>query len=178
MSTAKWYIVNALSGTEKSVAKAIKERAEKKGLATLIEDVFVPTESFVEVKKGKKVSSERKFFPGYILVKMLMNDETWQLVKGTPKVSGFLGGGGSKPQPISEREAASIFQQVEDGVKSPKSKVSFNVGDSVKVIDGPFDSFIGTVEEVLEDKNKLKVSVSIFGRATPVDLEFTQVEKA
>ena len=177
MSNARWYIVNAHSGFEKKVAETIRESADKKGLGGLFEEIFVPTESYVEVKKGKKVQSERKFFPGYVLVKMVMNDETWQIVKQTPRVSGFLGGGGAKPQPITQREAESIFKQVEEGKATPKSKVSFNVGDNVKITDGPFDSFVGTVDEVDEHNNKLKVGVSIFGRSTPVELDFTQVEK-
>ena len=177
MSEAKWYIIHANSGAEKKAADNIKERARKKGLETSIEEVFVPTESFLEVKRGKKVESERRFFPGYMLVKMVMNDETWQLVRQTPKVTGFLGGSG-KPQPISEREAQAIFSQVEEGKKSPRSKVSYAVGDTVKIIDGAFDSFVGVVDEVDEDSNKLKVGVSIFGRTTPVELAFTQVEKA
>lgn len=177
MSDARWYIVNAHSGFEKKVAETIRERAEKKGLGSLFEEIFVPVESFVEVKKGKKVQSERKFFPGYVLVKMVMNDETWQIVKQTPRVSGFLGGGGSKPQPITTREAESIFKKVEEGKVTPKSKVSFTVGDNVKITDGPFESFTGVVEEVHEDTSKLKVGVSIFGRSTPVELDFTQVEK-
>lgn len=144
----------------------------------MFEEIVVPTESFVEVKKGKKVQSERKFFPGYVLIKMVMNDETWQVVKQTPKVSGFLGGGGARPQPITQREAESIFKQVEEGKKAPKSKISFTVGDNVKIIDGPFESFVGTIEEVDADSSKLKIGVSIFGRSTPVELEFTQVEKA
>lgn len=177
MADAKWYIINAHSGFEKKVADAIKERAEQKGLGDHFEEVFVPVESFIEVKKGKKVESERRFFPGYVMVKMIMNDETWQIVKNTPRVSSFLGGGGSKPQPISKREAESIFAQVEEGKKAPKSKVSFISGDNVKIIDGAFESFVGTIEEVDEDNSKLKVAVSIFGRSTPVELDFTQVEK-
>ncbi|MDX1949887.1 MAG: transcription termination/antitermination protein NusG [Rickettsiales bacterium] len=179
MSNAKWYIVHAASGSEKKVAEKIKEGAEKKGFSNLFEEIVVPVEPFIEVRKGKKVQSERKFFPGYVLVKMILNDETWQIVKNTPKVSGFLGGGGSKPQPITEREAQNILKQVEEGKTSaPKSKVSFMVGDTIKIIEGAFESFIGTVEEVHEDTNKLRVGVSIFGRSTPVELEFTQVEKA
>ncbi|HCR85424.1 MAG TPA: transcription termination/antitermination protein NusG [Alphaproteobacteria bacterium] len=177
MTQAKWYIVNAASGSEKKAAEAIKERAVKKGIDGLFEEISVPTESYLEVKRGKKVQSERRFLPGYVLVKMVMNDETWQLVKNTPKITGFLGGGGAKPQPISEREAMNILKQVEDGKKAPKSKVSFHVGDSVKIIDGAFESFVGSVEEVDEDGGKLKVAVSIFGRATPVELAFSQVEK-
>lgn len=174
---AKWYIVNAASGSEKKAAEAIKERAAKKGISELFEEVSVPTESYLEIKRGKKVQSERRFLPGYVLVKMVMNDETWQLVKNTPKITGFLGGGGSKPQPISEKEAMAIMKQVEDGKKAPRSKLSFHVGDVVKIIDGAFESFTGAVEEVDEDSNKLKVAVSIFGRSTPVELAFTQVEK-
>ncbi len=177
MADARWYIVNAHSGFEKKVAEAIRERATKKGLDGMFEEIFVPVESYVEVKKGKKVQSERKFFPGYVLVKMIMNDETWQIVKQTPKVSGFLGGGGSKPQPITQREAEGIFKQVEEGKKTPKSKVSYSIGDNVKITDGPFESFVGVVEEVVEETSKLKVGVSIFGRSTPVELDFTQVEK-
>lgn len=172
-----WYIVHAHSGFEKKVAQAIKEQADKKGLGKFFSEIFVPTETFVEVKKGKKVSSERKFFPGYVMVKMEMNDEAWQVVKNTPKVSGFLGGGGNKPLPISDSEAERIFKQVQEGIESPKHSVTFEVGDSVKVIDGPFDSFVGVVEDLDEGKNKLKVAVSIFGRSTPVELDFAQVEK-
>lgn len=178
MSEAKWYIVNANSGSEKKAAENIKERAEKNGLTKYIEEVFVPTESYLEVKRGKKVESERRFFPGYMLVKMVMNDQSWQLVKQTPKITGFLGGGGNKPQPISEREAQAIFNKVEEGKKSPRSKVSYNIGDTVKIIDGAFDSFVGVVDEIDEENNKLKVGVSIFGRTTPVELSFTQVEAA
>ena len=178
MAEAKWYIINAHSGFEKKVADSIKERAESKGVGELIEEVFVPVESYMEVKKGKKVQAERRFFPGYVLVKMHMNDEAWQVVKNTPKVSGFLGGGGSKPVPISNKEAESIFAQVEEGKQSPKNKISFIAGDSIKIIEGPFESFVGTVEEVDEDNSKLKVGVSIFGRSTPVELDFAQVEKA
>ncbi len=179
MTNARWYIVHANSGFEKKVAEAIKERAEKKGLTPHFEDIVVPVEPYLEVRKGKKIQSERKFFPGYVLVKMVLNDETWQIVKNTPRVSGFLGGGGSRPQPITEKEAKAIMNKVEEISKSaPKSKVSFIVGDTVKIVEGPFESFIGSVEEVHEDTNKLRVGVSIFGRSTPVELEFTQVEKA
>jgi len=173
----KWYMVHAHSGFEKKVAQNIKERAAKKGLDNRFEDVYVPIETVLEVKKGKKVNVERKFFPGYVMVKMDMNDDAWQLVKNTPKVTGFLGGSGNKPQPISDSEAENIFKQVEEGMVSPKHSVQFDVGDSVKIVDGPFDSFVGVVEELDEEKNKLKVAVSIFGRATPVELDFTQVEK-
>lgn len=171
-----WYIVQAHSGFEKKVANAIKEKAEREGIANLFEDVVVPTEEVVEVKKGRKVNAERKFFPGYVMVKMQMSDKAWHLVKTIPKVSGFLGGKG-RPQPISEKEAAAIFKQVEEGLEKPKHVVSFEVGESVRVNEGPFESFIGVVEEVDGEKATLKVSVSIFGRPTPVELEFSQVEK-
>lgn len=177
MTNAKWYIINAQSGFEKKVAETIRERADKKGLGNLIEEIFVPTESLTEVKKGKKVQTERKFFPGYVMVKMTMNDESWQIIKNTPKVSGFLGGAGSKPQPITQREVESIFKQIQEGTKDPKAKVSFSIGESVKITEGPFESFVGTVDEVDEINNKLKVGVSIFGRSTPVEIDFTKVEK-
>lgn len=177
MTNAKWYIINAQSGFEKKVAETIRERADKKGLGNLIEEIFVPTESLTEVKKGKKVQTERKFFPGYVMVKMTMNDESWQIIKNTPKVSGFLGGAGAKPQPITQREVESIFKQIQEGTKAPKGKVSFSIGESVKITDGPFDSFVGTVDEVDEINNKLKVGVSIFGRSTPVEIDFSKVEK-
>lgn len=177
MMAHNWYIVHTHSGSEKRVAQAIKEQAAKKDFGDKFEDIFVPIEKFVEVKKGKKVESERKFFPGYVMVKMEMNDETWQIVKNIPKVTGFLGGGGNKPQPISNNEAERIFKQVQEGIESPKHSVEFDVGDSVKIIDGPFDSFVGVIEEIDQEKNKLKVAVSIFGRSTPVELDFTQVEK-
>lgn len=171
-----WYIVQAHSGFEKKVVSALKEKAEREGLSQCFEKILVPTEDVVEMKKGRKVNTERKFFPGYVLVRMQMNDRAWQLVKNTPKVLGFLGGSG-KPQAISDVEADRIFRQVEEGVEKPKHMISFESGESVRVIDGPFDTFVGLVEEVDEEKGKLKVSVSIFGRTTPVELEFTQVEK-
>ena len=173
----RWYIIHAYSGFEKKVAMAIKESAAQKGLSDKFEDVVVPTEEIVEVRRGKKVQAERKFFPGYVLAKMEMSDATWQLVKTTDKVTGFLGGGGTKPQPITEAEANAIFQQVQAGIDAPKRAINFDIGEQVKVIDGPFDSFIGTVEDIDEEKEKLKVSVSIFGRPTPVELEFSQVDK-
>jgi transcription termination/antitermination protein NusG len=173
----KWYLVHAHSGFEKRVAQNIKENATKKNLEQFFGEVVVPTESIMEVKKGKKVNSERKFFPGYVMVQMEMNDATWQVVKNTPRVTGFLGGGGNKPQPMSASEVDRIFKQVQDGVDSPKSSVQYHVGDMVKVVDGPFESFVGSVEDVDEDKNRLKVAVSIFGRSTPVELAFSQVEK-
>ena len=171
-----WYIVQAYSGFEKKVADAIIKEAERKNISDLFEKVIVPTEEVVEIKKGRKVSSERKFFPGYVMVRMKRNDTAWHLVRTIPKVTGFLGEKG-KPHPISDAEANRIFAQVEEGSVKAKHGVVYEVGDSVKVNDGPFDSFVGTVEEVDEEKGKLKVSVSIFGRTTPVELEFTQVEK-
>jgi transcription termination/antitermination protein NusG len=171
-----WYIVQAHSGFEKKVVSALQERAEREGLSQCFDKIIVPTEDVVEVKKGRKVNAERKFFPGYVLVHMQMNDSAWQLVKNTPKVLGFLGSSG-RPQAISNAEAERIFRQVEEGVEKPKNTVLFDSGDSVRVIDGPFESFVGVVEEVDGEKGRLKVSVSIFGRTTPVELEFTQVEK-
>lgn len=173
---AKWYVVHAYSGFEKKVADAIKEQARQKGLEHLFDEVLVPTEEVVELRRGQRVSSERKFFPGYVLVKMRLTDESWHLVKNTPKVTGFLGGRG-KPQPISEREAERILQQVQEGVERPKPSVTFEVGEQVRVIDGPFTSFSGTIEEVDQERARVKVAVSIFGRSTPVELEYTQVEK-
>lgn len=176
-TNAKWYIVHAYSGFEKKVALSIKEQAAQKGLTEMFEEVTVPVEDVVEMRRGKKVATERKFFPGYVLVKMVMNDDTWHLVKSIPKVTGFLGGGGNRPQPISDREADAIFAQVREGLERPKNTVVFETGEQVKVVDGPFESFVGIVEEVDEEKERLKVSVSIFGRPTPVDLQYTQVEK-
>lgn len=177
-SPARWYIIHAYSGFEKKVAAAIKEQAAQKGLTDRIEDVFVPIEDHTEVRRGKKVTSERKFFPGYVMVKMQLSDATWHMCKSIPKVTGFLGGGkGGKPVPITEREAESIFAQVREGVDNPKSSISFEVGENVKINDGPFDGFVGVVEGVEDDKQRVKVNVTIFGRPTPVDLEFAQVEK-
>ena len=171
-----WYIIHAYSGYEKRVAEAVKEQAIVQGLDSLVEDVIVPTEEVIDVRRGQKVTSERKFFPGYVLAKMVMTDDTYHLVKNTPKVTGFLGPQG-KPSPISEAEANRILHQVEEGVERPRSMISFEVGEEVRVIEGPFASFNGSVEDVDEEKERLKVSVSIFGRATPVELEFSQVEK-
>lgn len=175
--TKRWYILHAHSGFEKKVAQTILDQAAQHGMSDAIEQVVVPTESYVEVRRGKKVASERKFFPGYVLVKMVMNDASWHLVKTVPKVTGFLGGGGNRPQPITEAEAMRIFKQVEDGVERPKQGLVYEVGEQVKVVDGPFESFVGVVEEVDEEKSRLKVAVTIFGRATPVELQYSQVEK-
>ena len=172
----RWYIVHAYSNFEKKVAEAIEEKVRQKGLEHLFESIMVPTEKVVEVRRGRKVDSERKFFPGYVLVKMEMTDETFHLIKDTPKVTGFLGAE-NKPQPITQREADRILNQVQEGVDRPKPSVMFEVGENVRVSDGPFASFSGTVEEVDEERARLKVEVSIFGRATPVDLEYGQVEK-
>ena len=174
--TARWYIVHAYSNFEKKVADSIEEQARQKGLSHLFEKILVPTEKVVEVRRGRKVDAERKFFPGYVLVKMAMSDEAYHLIKNTPKVTGFLGAD-KKPVPISEAEALRILQQVQEGVERPKPSVSFEVGEQVRVSDGPFASFSGQIEEVDEVRARLKVAVSIFGRATPVELEYTQVEK-
>lgn len=173
---ARWYVIHVYSGFEKKVAQTIKEQAQIKGMASLIEDVMVPTDSVVEMRKNKKVSAERKFFPGYVLVKMEMTDESWHLVKNTPKVTAFLGDK-TKPQPITDREADRLINQVKEGIEKPKPAITFEVGEQVRVSDGPFTSFNGVVEEIDDEKSRLKVSVSIFGRPTPVELEYTQVEK-
>ena len=171
-----WYIVQAYSNFERKVAESIKEKVAQSGLSELFDDVLVPTEKVVEMRRGRKVDSERKFFPGYVLVKMELTDDTFHLIKNTPKVTGFLGAD-NKPKPISEAEAQAILQQVQEGVDRPKPSVSFEVGEQVRVSDGPFASFNGLVEEVDEERSRLKVEVSIFGRATPVELEYGQVEK-
>ena len=173
---SRWYVIHVYSGFEKKVASLIREQAEQKGLADKFEEILVPTEEVVEVKRGSKVSSERKFFPGYVLIKLDLSDETWHLVKNTAKVTGFLGGRG-RPSPISEAEAVRIMRQVQEGIERPKPSVTFEVGEQVRVCDGPFTSFNGLVEEVDEEKARIKVAVSIFGRATPVELEYSQVEK-
>ena len=172
----RWYIVHAYSNFERKVAESIKERAAAAGLSDLFEQVLVPMEEVVEMRRGRKVSSERKFFPGYVLVKMELNDQTYHLIKATPKVTGFLGTE-NKPIPITEEEAGRILQQVQEGVERPKPSVTFEIGEQVRVADGPFASFNGLVEEVDEERARLKVAVSIFGRATPVELEYGQVEK-
>lgn len=173
----RWYVLHVYSGFEKKVASGIMEGAQKRGLDQFIEEVMVPTEEVVEVRRGQKVNAERKFFPGYVLVKMDMNDEAWHLVKNTPKVTGFLGAAGTKPQPISEAEAQRLMKQMVEGAERPRPSVMYDIGEQVKVCDGPFNSFNGTVEEVDEGRSRLKVLVSIFGRSTPVELDFSQVEK-
>jgi transcriptional antiterminator NusG len=172
----RWYIVHAYSNFEKKVADSIRERAAAAGLAEQIEDIVVPTEEVVEVRRGRKVAAERKFFPGYVLVKMEMSDPAFLLIKNTPKVTGFLGAD-NRPTPIPDGEAQRILQQVQEGVERPKPSISFEIGEQVRVADGPFASFSGLVEEVDEERARLKVAVSIFGRATPVELEYGQVEK-
>ena len=175
--TTRWYAVHAYSNFERKVAELIREQAKQRGLSPLFEEILVPTEKVVEVRRGRKVPAERKFFPGYVLVKMEMTDEAYHLIKNTPKVTGFLGSD-NKPMPLPEAEAQRIIHQVQEGIEGgPKPSVSFEVGEQVRVSDGPFASFNGTVEEVDEARSRLKVAVSIFGRATPVELEFTQVEK-
>ncbi|MCK5285150.1 MAG: transcription termination/antitermination protein NusG [Alphaproteobacteria bacterium] len=178
MSVAtKWYVLHVYSGFEAKVAEVIKEKARKLGLEEQVEEILVPTEEVVEVRRGQRVNSERKFFPGYVLAKLDLDDNVWHLIKDTPKVSGFLGTGGNRPIPISEKEAQRILQQVQEGIDRPRPSVVYDIGEEVKVVDGPFASFNGNVEDVDEEKAKLKVSVSIFGRATPVELEYSQVEK-
>ena len=173
----RWYIVHAYSNFEKKVAESIREQAKQRGLEELFEQVLVPTEKVTEVRRGRKIDAERKFFPGYVLVKMKLTDEAFHLIKNTPKVTGFLGAE-NKPMPISEAEAMRILHQVQEGVEKPKPKVLFEVGESVRVTEGPFTDFNGNVEEVNYEKSKIRVSVLIFGRSTPVELDFGQVEKA
>ena len=172
----RWYVLHVYSGFEDKVAEAIHEKARKQGLEEYIEEILVPTEEVVEVKRGQRVNAERKFFPGYVLAKLDLNDQVWHLVKDTPKVTGFLGAG-NKPSPVSQKEAEALIKQIQEGVERPRPSVIYDIGEEVKVCDGPFASFNGTVEDIDEEKGKLKVSVSIFGRATPVELEYSQVEK-
>ncbi len=172
----QWYVVNVYSGFETKVVQAIREQAEQKGLADNFEEILVPSEEVVEIRRGTKVNTERKFFPGYVLIKMKLTDETWHLVRNVPKVSGFLGAKG-KPTPISEHEVSRILKQVQEGIEHPRHTMVFEVGEQVRVSDGPFTSFNGLVEEVDSERARLKVSVMIFGRPTPVELEFNQVEK-
>ena len=172
----KWYIVHAYSNFEKKVAESIREQAHSQGLDDSFSEILVPTEDVIEIRRGRKINAERKFFPGYVLVKMDLSDEAYHLVKNTPKVTGFLGSG-SKPMPVTEREVARIIGAIEEGVERPKPTITFEIGEAVRVIDGPFASFNGSVEQVDEDRARLRVTVSIFGRATPVELEYSQVEK-
>ena len=174
----RWYVVHAYSGFEKSVQRALVERIARSDMQNQFGEILVPVEEVVEMKAGQKNISERKFFPGYLLVQMDMTDESWHLVKSTPKVTGFVGGRANKPTPITDKEVETILHQVQEGVEKPRPKVLFEAGESVRVKDGPFTDFHGNVEEVNYDKNKLRVSVLIFGRSTPVDLDFGQVEKA
>lgn len=173
----RWYVVHAYSGFEKSVQKALKERIERASMQDMFGQILVPVEEVVEMRAGHRAVTERKFFPGYVLVEMDMTDETWHLVKETPKVTGFLGGSGMRPSPISQKEVDNILHQMQEGAEKPRPKVQFEVGEEVRVTDGPFAEFNGTVQEVNYEKSKLKLSVYIFGRATPVEVEFGQVEK-
>lgn len=174
----RWYVVHAYSGFEKHVMRSLKERIARASMEELFGEILVPTEEIVEMRGGQKRKSERKFFPGYVLVQMEMNDATWHLVKDCPKVMGFIGGKADKPAPITDAEAAAILRRVEDGVEKPKPKTLFEPGEVVRVVDGPFADFNGVVEEVNYEKNRLHVAVLIFGRSTPVELDFSQVEKA
>jgi transcriptional antiterminator NusG len=174
----RWYVVHAFSGFEKQVQRSMAERIARAGMEDMFGEILVPTEEVVEMKGGQKRRSDRKFFPGYVLVEMEMNDETWHLVKEVPKVMGFIGGTSDRPAPISEKEANTILSRVQEGVDKPRPKILFEPGEMVRVVDGPFNDFNGTVEEVNYEKNRLRVAVLIFGRSTPVELNFHQVEKA
>ena len=178
MMAKSWYVVHTYSQFEKSVQRALTERIQREGMQDKFGQILVPVEEVVELKSGQKSITERKFFPGYVLVEMEMTDESWHLVKSTPKVTGFLGGSAMKPTPISEKEVQNIMQQMQAGVEKPRPKVLFEVGELVRVKDGPFTDFNGSVEDVNYDKNKIRVAVTIFGRSTPVELDFGQVEKA
>ncbi len=173
----RWYVIHAYSGFEKSVQRTLQDRIRRSDMADLFGQVLVPVEEVVEMRGGQKSISERKFFPGYVLIEMEMTDQTWHLVKNTPKVTGFVGGIGMKPTPISQKEVDALLQQVQEGIEKPRPKVLFEVGESIRVTEGPFADFHGAVEEVNYDKNKLRVSLLIFGRATPVELDFNQIEK-
>jgi len=173
----RWYVMHVYSGFENKAKQAIIEKAEKLGLTDKFGDILVPTEEVIELRRGAKVSSERKFFPGYVLINMEMTDQTWHLVRDTPKVTGFLGGSGTRPVPISEVEAQRIMSQVKEGIERPRPSITFEIGEQVRVCDGPFNSFNGSIEEVDEERSRVKVAVSIFGRSTPVELEYSQVEK-
>ncbi len=173
----RWYVVHAYSGFEKSVQRALIDRVARSGMQDLFGQILVPVEEVVEMRNGQKSITERKFFPGYVLVEMEMNDDTWHLIKSTPKVTGFVGGTANKPTPISEKEVEKIMQQMKDGVDKPRPKVLFEVGEVVRVKEGPFTDFNGSVEDVNYEKSKIRVTVTIFGRATPVELDFGQVEK-
>lgn len=174
----RWYVVHAYSGFEKSVQRALLERIGRSGMEDKFGDILVPVEEVIEMKGGQKSISERKFFPGYVLVQMEMNDDTWHLVKNTPRVTGFVGGSALKPTPITDKEVADIMHQMQEGVEKPRPKVLFENGELVRVKEGPFTDFNGVVEDVNYEKSKMRVSVTIFGRATPVELDFSQVEKA
>ncbi len=173
----KWYVVHAYSGFENAVKRSLEDRVKRSGLDDQFGDILVPTEEVVEMREGQKRKSDRKFFPGYVLVNMEMNDDTWHVVRDVPKVMGFIGGTSDRPAPISEKEANTILQRVQDGIEKPRPKVLFEVGEVVRVTDGPFTDFNGVVEEVNYEKSRLRVAVLIFGRSTPVELEFGQVEK-
>lgn len=173
----RWYVVQAYSGFEKQVKRSLEDRIRRESLQEKFGDILVPTEEVVEMRQGQKRSSERKFFPGYVLVQMELDESTWHMVKDTPKVTGFVGGSVGRPHPLTEKEAQAILLQVQEGVEKPRPKISFEVGESVRVVDGPFKDFNGSVEEVNYEKNKLRVSVMVFGRSTPVELDFGQVEK-
>lgn len=178
MSEKRWYVVHAFSGFEKHVRESLIEHVKRAGMEEQFGDILVPTEDVVEMKGGQKRTTERKFFPGYVLVQMEMTDETWHLVKGVPRVTGFIGGSGNRPAPLTDREAQNILQQVQETGDKPRPKFTFSPGELVRVIDGPFQDFNGTVEDVNFEKSKLRVAVSIFGRSTPVELNFSQVEKS
>jgi transcriptional antiterminator NusG len=177
MTTKRWYVVHAYSGFESAVKRSLQERIERAGMQDLFGEILVPTEEVVEMRGGAQRRSERKFFPGYVLVQMEMTDDAWHLVKDVPKVMGFIGGTGDRPAPITDKEAEAILQRMQEGVEKPKPKVLFEPGEVVRVIDGPFNDFNGVVEHVNYDKNRLRVAVQILGRSTPVELDFGQVEK-